>query len=161
MESSQLHSVDSVQVKELEKPDPPTASAVSHQSLEEPKEHAITAPLVQKVEDSAGNKGTVDSVDRDAELARVVSEKRLALIKAWEESEKTKAENRQENLERKKVEYAEKMKNKIADIHRSAEEKRAMVEAQKREEFIEFEETAAKFRSSGRTPAKFFACFKA
>ncbi|XP_057739161.1 remorin 1.4-like isoform X2 [Arachis stenosperma] len=179
MESSQLHSVDSVQVKELEKPDPPTASAVSHQSLEEPKEHAITAPLVQKVEDSGGNK--------DAELARVVSEKRLALIKAWEESEKTKAENRaykklsavglweskkkasveaqlkiiEENLERKKAEYAEKMKNKIADIHRSAEEKRAMVEAQKREEFIEFEETAAKFRSSGRTPAKFFACFKA
>ncbi|KAL1355820.1 remorin 1.4 isoform X2 [Arachis hypogaea] len=179
MESSQLHSVDSVQVKELEKPDPPTASAVSHQSLEEPKEHAITAPLVQKVEDSGGNK--------DAELARVVSEKRLALIKAWEESEKTKAENRaykklsavglweskkkasveaqlkiiEENLERKKAEYAEKMKNKIADIHRSAEEKRAMVEAQKREEFIELEETAAKFRSSGRTPAKFFACFKA
>ncbi|KAL1316698.1 hypothetical protein HN51_068859 [Arachis hypogaea] len=187
MESSQLHSLDSVQVKELEKPDPPTASAVSHQSLEEPKEHAITAPLVQKVEDSGGNKGTVDSVDRDAELARVVSEKRLALIKAWEESEKTKAENRaykklsavglweskkkasveaqlkiiEENLERKKAEYAEKMKNKIADIHRSAEEKRAMVEAQKREEFIELEETAAKFRSSGRTPAKFFACFKA
>ncbi|KAL1316699.1 remorin isoform X2 [Arachis ipaensis] len=179
MESSQLHSLDSVQVKELEKPDPPTASAVSHQSLEEPKEHAITAPLVQKVEDSGGNK--------DAELARVVSEKRLALIKAWEESEKTKAENRaykklsavglweskkkasveaqlkiiEENLERKKAEYAEKMKNKIADIHRSAEEKRAMVEAQKREEFIELEETAAKFRSSGRTPAKFFACFKA
>jgi len=27
-------------------------------------------------------------------LARVESEKRLALIKAWEESEKTKAENR-------------------------------------------------------------------
>ncbi|RYR10540.1 hypothetical protein Ahy_B05g078967 [Arachis hypogaea] len=172
MESSQLHSLDSVQVKELEKPDPPTASAVSHQSLEEPKEHAITAPLVQKVEDSGGNKGTVDSVDRDAELARVVSEKRLALIKAWEETvglweskKKASVEAQlkiiEENLERKKAEYAEKMKNKIADIHRSAEEKRAMVEAQKREEFIELEETAAKFRSSGRTPAKFFACFKA
>jgi len=31
----------------------------------------------------------------DAMLARVLTEKRLALIKAWEESEKTKAENRQ------------------------------------------------------------------
>jgi len=31
----------------------------------------------------------------DAGLAKIVAEKRLALIKAWEESEKTKAENRQ------------------------------------------------------------------
>lgn len=31
----------------------------------------------------------------DAMLAKVLTEKRLALIKAWEESEKTKAENRQ------------------------------------------------------------------
>ncbi|KAL4390025.1 hypothetical protein AHAS_Ahas03G0103800 [Arachis hypogaea] len=53
------------------------------------------------------------------------------------------------------------MKNKIADIHRSAEEKKAMFEAQKKEEFIELEETIAKFCSSGPTPAKFFACFKA
>lgn len=30
----------------------------------------------------------------DAVLARVEAEKRLALIKAWEESEKTKAENK-------------------------------------------------------------------
>ncbi|MED6203614.1 hypothetical protein PIB30_000694 [Stylosanthes scabra] len=137
MESSQPQSLGSVLVKELEKSDTPPSSTVSHKSQEEPKEHAITSPLVQKVEDSAGNK--------DAELARVVSEKRLALIKAWEESEKTKAENRaykklsavglweskkkasveaqlkiiEENLERKKAEYAEKMKNKVADIHRS------------------------------------------
>jgi len=34
-------------------------------------------------------------VSPDAMLARVVTEKRLALVKAWEESEKTKAENRQ------------------------------------------------------------------
>ncbi|KAL4394941.1 hypothetical protein AHAS_Ahas02G0202300 [Arachis hypogaea] len=53
------------------------------------------------------------------------------------------------------------MKNKITDIHRPAEEKRTMVEAQKREEFMELEETAAKFRSNDCTPAKFFACFKA
>ncbi|KAL4349793.1 hypothetical protein AHAS_Ahas10G0077500 [Arachis hypogaea] len=53
------------------------------------------------------------------------------------------------------------MKNKIADIHRSAEEKKAMIEAQKKEEFIELEKTAAKFCSSGPTPAKFFACFEA
>lgn len=63
-------------------------------------------------------------------------------------------------MEKKKAEYVEKMKNKIADIHRSAEEKRAIVEAQKREEYLEVEETAAKFRSRGRTPSKFFACFR-
>jgi len=67
----------------------------------------------------------------------------------------------QENLERKKAEYVEKMKNKVAEIHRLAEEKRANVEAQKREEFLELEETAAKFRSRGVTPRKFFACFSA
>jgi len=33
-------------------------------------------------------------VSPDAMLARVLAEKRLALIKAWEESEKTRAENR-------------------------------------------------------------------
>lgn len=62
-------------------------------------------------------------------------------------------------MEKKKAEYVEKMKNKIAEIHRSAEEKRAIVEAQKREEFVDLEETAAKFRSRGETPRKLFACF--
>lgn len=65
----------------------------------------------------------------------------------------------QENLERKKAEYVEKMKNKVAEIHRLAEEKRACVDAQKSEEFLEVEETAAKFRSRGVTPRKFFSCF--
>ncbi|XP_061337287.1 remorin-like [Gastrolobium bilobum] len=160
----------SVQEKESEKPDPP---------------NTLTTTVVQKVEDHAGKTDKEDSIDRDAGLARVVAEKRLALIKAWEESEKTKAENRaykkfsavglwedskkadveaqlkkiEENLERKKAEYVEKMKNKIAEIHRSAEEKRTTVEAQKKEEFLDLEETAAKFRSRGDMPRKFFACF--
>jgi len=62
-------------------------------------------------------------------------------------------------LEKKKAEYVEKMKNKVAKIHLLAEEKRAVVEAQKREEFIDLEETASKFRSRGDTPRRFFACF--
>lgn len=145
------------------------------------------SPLVQNTDvvDDAGKKDTGDSIDKDAMLARVVAEKRLALIKAWEDSEKTKAENRahkklsavglwedgkkasveaqlkkiEQDMEKKKAEYVEKMKNKIAEIHRSAEEKRAIVEAQKREEFVDLEETAAKFRSRGETPRKLFACF--
>lgn len=35
-----------------------------------------------------------DFVSSDTGLAKIVAEKRLALIKAWEDSEKTKAENR-------------------------------------------------------------------
>ncbi|KAG5070204.1 hypothetical protein JHK85_002581 [Glycine max] len=176
----ELHCVDSVpeehnssvQEKELEKPEPPNDK--------------VTPPspaAAQEVADHASKKDTEESLDKDAMLARVVTEKRLALVKAWEESEKTKAENRQrlsavgfwedskkasveaqlkkieENLEKKKAEYVEKMKNKVAKIHLLAEEKRAVVEAQKREEFIDLEETASKFRSRGDTPRRFFACF--
>ncbi len=37
---------------------------------------------------------TLSHVFADAVLAQVANEKRLALIKAWEESEKTKADNK-------------------------------------------------------------------
>ncbi|XP_028247212.1 remorin 1.4-like isoform X2 [Glycine soja] len=161
----------SVQETELEKPEPPNDK--------------VTPPSPAAAQDHASKKDTEESLDKDAMLARVVTEKRLALVKAWEESEKTKAENRaykrlsavgfwedskkasveaqlkkiEENLEKKKAEYVEKMKNKVAKIHLLAEEKRAVVEAQKREEFIDLEETASKFRSRGDTPRRFFACF--
>ncbi|XP_020216028.1 remorin 1.4 isoform X1 [Cajanus cajan] len=128
---------------------------------------------------------TKDSVDRDAVLARVESEKKQALIKAWEESEKTKAENRaykrhnavvlwenskkasaeanlkriEEKLDRNKAKCVEKMQNKVAEIHRTAEEKRAMIEAYKGEEFLEIEEKAVKLRTRGHTPRKFLPCF--
>ncbi|KAK7307845.1 hypothetical protein VNO77_41263 [Canavalia gladiata] len=168
-----------VDENEPEKPQPPNV-VINHEP--NPK---VTSPLAQQVADHADTNDTGDSVDKDAMLARVVTEKRLALIKAWEESEKTKAENRaykklsavglwedskkasveaelkkiEENMEKKKAEYVEKMKNRMAEIHRLAEEKRAIVEAQKREEFLDLEETAAKFRSRGNTPRKIFGCF--
>jgi len=107
------------------------------------------------------------------------------LIKAWEENEKTKAENKaakkisatlswenskkanieaelkkiEEQLEKKKAEYAEKMKNKIAIIHKEAEEKRAMVEAKRGEEVLKAEEMAAKYRATGHAPKKLIGCF--
>ncbi|KAK7251287.1 hypothetical protein RIF29_34342 [Crotalaria pallida] len=122
----------------------------------------------------------------DAMHAKVEEEKRLALIKAWEENEKTKVENRaykrqfaigfwkdtkkayveakikkfEEKLERKKAEYIEKMQNKIAEIHLIAEEKKATITAKREEELLEVEEIAAKFRSSdGYSPRKLFPCF--
>ncbi|XP_078427449.1 remorin-like isoform X1 [Wolffia australiana] len=126
-----------------------------------------------------------DSSDRDAALARVETEKRISLAKAWEENEKTIIENRshkelsaitswentkkagvdaelkkyEEYLEKKKAEYAEKMKNKVAQIHKDAEEKRAAVEAKKGQALLHAEEQAAKFREKGFVPKKILVCF--
>ncbi|KAL9350003.1 hypothetical protein Peur_057258 [Populus x canadensis] len=125
------------------------------------------------------------SNNRDIILSRVETEKRYALIKAWVENEKAKVENKahkklsaigsweatkkvsveakimkfEEKLERKKAEYAEKMKNRAAELHKAAEEKKAMIEAEKSEECLKVEETAAKFRATGYTPKKFLGCF--
>ncbi|XP_004511589.1 remorin-like isoform X2 [Cicer arietinum] len=175
-----------IQENESEKPN--TLNTINHESNE-----LVASSLDPKVVDHADSKETGEHDDKkdttrdstDAGLTRIVTEKRLALIKAWEESEKTKAENRaykkqsavvlweesrkasieaqlkkfEDKLERKKVEYVEKMKNEIAEIHQYAEEKRAIVEAQKGEEILELEETASKFRSRGVVPRKFFGCF--
>ena len=51
------------------------------------------------------------------------------------------------------------MKNKVAEIHKEAEEKRAVIEAKRGEDFLKIEETAVKFRATGYTPKKFLGCF--
>jgi hypothetical protein len=53
------------------------------------------------------------------------------------------------------------MKNKKAIIHRQAEEKRAMVMAQRGEEVLKAEEMAAKYRAKGVAPKKLLGCFGA
>ncbi|KAL0847486.1 hypothetical protein Bca101_020732 [Brassica carinata] len=117
----------------------------------------------------------------------------MSLIKAWEEAEKSKVENKaqknlssigawenskkasveaelkkiEEQLIKKKAEYAEQMKNKIAQIHKEAEEKRAMTEAKRGEEILKAEEMAAKYRATGTAPtnslavAAYILCLKA
>ncbi|KAK3403897.1 hypothetical protein EUGRSUZ_K00253 [Eucalyptus grandis] len=136
----------------------------------------IETPVV-KSKDGSGN--------RDVELARVETDKKLSLIRAWEENEKSKAENKaqkkfstigawenskkasigsdlknfEEKMEKKKAEYAETMKNKIASVHKLAEEKRAIVEAKKGEDLLKAEEMAAKYRASGLVPKKLLLCF--
>ncbi|KAM0931601.1 hypothetical protein ACQ4PT_000210 [Festuca glaucescens] len=126
------------------------------------------------------------ATDRDAVLAKVEMERKLSMVKAWEEHEKSKVDNRaeqkmsyilswentkkasieaklrtrEEKLEKKKAEYAEKMRNQMAAIHKEAEEKRASVEAKRQEEVLKYQETAAKHRSKGTTPKKkFLQCF--
>ncbi|XP_043717573.1 remorin-like isoform X1 [Telopea speciosissima] len=141
--------------------------------------------MIEKVPESTGEKSSGSSNDRDAALARLEAEKRLALIKAWEESEKTKAENKahkklyaieswenskkaaveaklkkiEEKLEKQKAEYVEKMKNEVALIHKEAEEKRAMIEAKRGEDLLKAEEIAAKYRATGNTPKTLIGCF--
>ncbi|XP_044486721.1 remorin-like isoform X2 [Mangifera indica] len=80
---------------------PGPSSVTKSKLLEEEKpvhddaaEEKVLNPVDQKVADPATEKNSGDSVCRDAVLARVESEKRLALIKAWEENEKAKADNR-------------------------------------------------------------------
>ncbi|KAL2998870.1 hypothetical protein AAZX31_09G127000 [Glycine max] len=142
-------------------------------------------PDESKTQEVAEVKPTEGSINRDAVLARVATEKRLSLIKAWEESEKSKAENKahkklssvsawenskkaaveadlkkiEEELEKKKAEAAEKIKNKIATIHKEAEERRAIIEAKKGEDLLKAEEQAAKYRATGTAPKKLLGCF--
>lgn len=55
-------------------------------------------------------------------------------------------------MDKKKADYAEKMKNKIAMVHKQAEENRAIVDAKRREELLKAEEIAAKYRATNQTP---------
>jgi len=65
----------------------------------------------------------------------------------------------QEQLEKKKAEQSEKMKNKMALLHRAAEEKRAVIEARRGEDILKTEEMAARYRATGTTPKKTMGCF--
>lgn len=65
----------------------------------------------------------------------------------------------QEQLERKKAEYAEKLKNSVATVHKTAEEKRAAAVAKRGEDIVKAEETAAKYRAKGEAPKKLFGVF--
>ncbi|KAK4354048.1 hypothetical protein RND71_026242 [Anisodus tanguticus] len=111
----------------------------------------------------------------DTALAQLNTDKKSAFIKAWEEAQKklskvaawknskkahldAKLKKLEERLEQKKAEYAEKMKNKAALIHKEAEEKKAMVEAKRGEQILKTEEMAAKYRATGQTPKKLFGC---
>ncbi|KAL1364449.1 hypothetical protein HN51_012641 [Arachis hypogaea] len=140
-----------------------------------------------KYQEAATSSARKDTGDLDGPLARLEAEKKRALIKAWEESEKTKIDNRAykmqfavglwedskkasveaklkknaEKMERKKAEYFEKMQNKIAEIHRMAEEKRAGIEAQRGKGLLKIEDTAENFRTRGYSPKKILSCFSA
>lgn len=62
-------------------------------------------------------------------------------------------------MEKKKAEYVEKLKNKVASIHKAAEEKRALIEAKQGEDLLKAEELAAKYRATGTGPKKLLGIF--
>ncbi|XP_039007317.1 remorin-like isoform X1 [Hibiscus syriacus] len=160
-------------------PLPPT------EEIEKPAESTESAALETEAAEPIEEKSTESSVNREAVLARVETEKRISLVKAWEESEKTKAENKaykklssidawenskkaaleaelksiEEKIEKQRAEYVEKMKNRVVLIHKEAEEKKAVVEAKRGEELLKAEEMAAKYRATGTTPKKVLGCF--
>lgn len=51
------------------------------------------------------------------------------------------------------------MKNRVAEIHKAGEEKRALIEAKQREESLKVEQTASEFRDSVSMPRRLIGCF--
>ncbi|KAL6174663.1 hypothetical protein ACLB2K_051309 [Fragaria x ananassa] len=64
-----------------------------------------------------------------------------------------------EKLEKKKALYFEKVQNKIAELHKEAEERRMMVQAAKKEECQKVEEMDEKYRATGHAPNNNISCF--
>ncbi|CAK8542325.1 unnamed protein product [Lathyrus sativus] len=158
---------------------PNNASETAKAVVDEPEKAPETPVSANKLSSKGG------SLDRDIALAELSRGKKLSYVKAWEDSEKTKADNKaqkhissiaswenskkaaleaelkkiEEKLEKKKAYYGEIMKNKIAVIHKEAEEKRAVIEAKRGQEILKVEEMAAKYRATGTTPKKTIGCF--
>ncbi|RRT56696.1 hypothetical protein B296_00016455 [Ensete ventricosum] len=82
--------------------------------------------------------------------------KKISSINAWENSKKaemeTELKKKEEEIEKKKAGYAEEVKNKIALIHKEAEEKRAVADARRGAEVLKAEKKAAKYRATELVP---------
>ncbi|KAL3814846.1 hypothetical protein ACJIZ3_016114 [Penstemon smallii] len=163
--------------KKAEVEEPPLAAVMAVDKPPHDDTKAVAKTAVPK-----SSKG---SLDRDVAFAKLEDGKKLSFIKAWEENEKSKVDNKaqkklsdvaswentkkasyeselkkiEEQIEKKKANYAEKMRNKVALVHQQAQEKRAMVEANRGEDLLKIEESAAKHRATGHIPAKAFGCF--
>ncbi|KAL6499291.1 hypothetical protein OROHE_025954 [Orobanche hederae] len=178
-------------VRKKPEADQPPLAAVMVMPPVAPPPHEDTKALSKVPAEPVARKGSKGSLDRDVALAKLEDDKKYSFVKAWEESEKTKVENKiqetaqkklcevsawensqkaslesqlkriEEQLEKKKAEYAERMKNKVALVHKQAEEKRAVVEARRGEDMLKAEELAARYRAKGGryVPKKAFGCF--
>ncbi|KAK1436218.1 hypothetical protein QVD17_01996 [Tagetes erecta] len=145
-----------------------TESKSTHESEATSQAEVTILSMVEKPPPEKANPPGGGNDDGGLEI--IITEKRLALIKAWEENEKTRADNKaytkmsaigawentkraaieadlkqiEEDIEIEKAKQREKMKNKIAALHKEAEEKRADTLAKRGQDIIKVEEAAAK-----------------
>ncbi|GFQ08069.1 remorin [Phtheirospermum japonicum] len=135
--------------------EPPLAAVMEKPPVVAPPPHD-GAKALAKIPEPVAKKSNKGSLDRG-------HKKQLADVSAWENSKKASVESQlkkiEEQIEKKKGEYAEKMKKKIALVHKQAEEKRAMVEAKRGEALLKVEEFAAKYCATGHVPKKVLGCF--
>jgi hypothetical protein len=160
------------------------AVVAESKSIPHSEPEKVAAADATPKEDEDGGPGTITHMEHS--LQKVEHDKVVSKARAWEESVKAKATNRstrdeakiaswestqkqkaevklrkaEEVLEKQKAKYLERMQNEIAAAHKSAQERRAMVEAKRGEAFLKAEETAAKIRATGIFPKK-FGCFSA
>ncbi|KAG6496275.1 hypothetical protein ZIOFF_044134 [Zingiber officinale] len=114
---------------------------------ERPKFSKLLADAQNHEELSADSRST----DRGAILARALTEKRLSLIKAWEENEKVESENK---AVKKVAEIVAWENSKKAEVEAKQKKKEAIAEAKQGKEVMKVEEKAAKYRSTGLAPRK-------
>nr|DAD18865.1 TPA_asm: hypothetical protein HUJ06_020328 [Nelumbo nucifera] len=95
MGEEEVKKVEAEAASEPAPPPPPPETVVAPKDVAEEKA-VIPPPPEGKVDEpkEAPEPTEEKSDNRDAVLARVETEKRLSLIRAWEDSEKTKAENK-------------------------------------------------------------------
>ncbi|XP_073126384.1 remorin-like [Henckelia pumila] len=174
-----------VVTKNPEPAEPPLASVVEKPCHDVVEDKPAAAKPVANVPEPVAKKSSKGSLDRDIALAKLEGDKKLSYIKAWEENEKSKVENKaqknvadiaswentkkasldaqlrklEEKLEKKKAYYAESVKNKVALIHKQAEEKRATVEAARKDEIFKATGAANSYRARKQIPTKSFGCF--
>uniref|UniRef100_A0A1J3EMS7 Remorin C-terminal domain-containing protein n=1 Tax=Noccaea caerulescens TaxID=107243 RepID=A0A1J3EMS7_NOCCA len=111
---------------------------------------------------------------QNEKLVKIEKEKSIALINAWEENEKAKAQTKayrelcsieawennmktaleldlkkmEENLEVEKSEYTKRFKKKVPEIEKIAEAKREKIEKQKGQETIKLEKMSDKLTAT-------------
>ncbi|KAL9663822.1 hypothetical protein QQ045_019214 [Rhodiola kirilowii] len=177
-----------MKIEELMEPQTPLAAPGAKLALskEDSPEEKSVIPFQSGESEDCGNESFSGGIfDKDTEMAKVEMEKRMALIKAWEDNEKAKAENRaykkmilveyweekkkaalelklkeiEENLEKAKAVLREQKKNKEAELRKVADKKRAVIEAQCGRNIVEIVGKADRYRATGRVPRKFVKCF--
>ncbi|XP_060205075.1 remorin 1.4-like [Lycium barbarum] len=168
------------QVEETTKPVVPPPILLHNTTTTPLAPKVVTNTVTPQETDFSSKESSKGSLDRDIALSQLENEKRSSFVKAWEESKKSKVDNKaqkklskvaawestqkakleaklktlEDQLEHKKAEYAEMIQNKVALIHREADENRAVVDANRGQEFLKAEETAARYRATGQIPKK-------